>query len=417
MISTIHPDPGPATSSSETSFFTYEDATGNSDCADGINQTIPMEDDCFPSRCHKHRNSREIGGNCVGHLDPVSATSGSETSFLTCEAGNSECEDDKDETNSMRCGRFPGNRCHKHSTSREIGSNYVGHRQILAHHVPERDNMEMSCLLEHCIVPSDLHETEHLLQGDHDHPTSTGYNSVDTKHVVPYKFPHDSSVSAPSTPKGQCRQKKNTKHKHSHSDGHMLASEDFVNFQQGPLRSISHPSNSKPKTKVFITYAKDDKKHLALVLEMAHFLRKYDIAVAIDVKELRDLAIDKMGWLDSHFHNVDKVIVAISPEYFRIIGGNSGSTRNTRPELQAEDVFSEQGLNTLYIYKKMQIEYRNKRCQNERFMPVIFRQSKATMEHVPTWLQNTLVYTWPEHKKNIEMHAKGCYYYDSSLDF
>ena len=108
LISTIHPDPGPATSSSETSFFTCEDATGNSDCADGINQTIPMDDDCFPSRCHKHRNSREIGGNCVGHLDPVSATSGSETSFLTCEAGNSECEDDKDETNSMRCGRFPG---------------------------------------------------------------------------------------------------------------------------------------------------------------------------------------------------------------------------------------------------------------------------------------------------------------------
>ena len=329
----------------------------------------------------------------------------------------------------MEVGRFPGDRWHEHITSREIGGNCVEHRQILAQHVPDRDHhthdfdppdtdhMEMSCLSAGYIPPSDLHEPDRLLQGAQDLPTPTGYNSVDTKHVVPYKFPHDSSVSAPSTPKGQGRQKRNTKHKHRHSDGHMEASEDFVNFQHGPLRSISHPSNSKPKTKVFITYAKDDKKHLALVLEMAHFLKKHDIAVAIDVKELRDLAIDKMGWLDSHFHNVDKVIVAISPEYFRIIGGNSGSRRNTRPELQAEDVFSEQGLNTLYIYKKMQMEHRNKRCQNQRFMPVIFRQSKATMEHVPTWLQNTLVYTWPEHKKNIEMHAKGCYYYDSSLDF
>ena len=276
---------------------------------------------------------------------------------------------------------------------------------------PDTDREEMSSLSAHYIPPSDLHENERV-QDVQDPPTLKGYNCVDTKHVVPCKFTNAPSSSAPSTPKGQGLRKKNTMHKHRHSDGNMESSAAFVEFQYRPLRSISHQNNPKSK-KVFITYAKDDKKHLECVLEMTHFLKSHNIAVAIDVKELRDLAIDKMGWLDKQFHGVHKVIVAISPEYFRTIGGNSGSRRDITPT----DVFSEQGLNTLYIYKKMQIEHRNKRCQNERFMPVIFRQSNATMDHVPTWLQNTLVYYWPEHKKNIEMHTKGCYWYDGSLDY
>ena len=361
-------------------------------------------------------------------LDPVPATPG-ETSLLTCggESGNNECNDDtdqtipmqinEDQTSPIQVDRFPGNRNHEHRTSMRMDIIYVRDRQILAHHVPERDHSvnnfysveadseEMSSLSAHYIPPSDLHENERV-QDVQDPP-------VNAKHVVPCKFTNVPCASAPSTPKREGRRPKNTTDKHRHSDGHMESSEAFVEFQHRPLRSISHPSNPKPKMKVFITYAKDDKKHLARVLEMTHFLQIHIIAVAIDVKELRDLAIDKMGWLDNHFHGAHKVIVAISPEYFRTIGGNSGSWGDIKPA----DVFSEQGLNTLYIYKKMQIEHRNKRCQNERFMPVIFRQSNATMDHVPTWLQNTLVYTWPEHKKNIEMHAKGCYYYDSSLDY
>ena len=371
-----------------------------------------------------------------GRLDAMPATS-SDTSFHTCEdgSGNSQYEDDKDQTIPMPVDRFPGNRCHEHRSTKDISGNGVGHHQIIARHVPKRDHPEdnfyppdfdhmgMSSSPAHYIEPSDLHEGERCPRGTLDPPnhigynpkeatTLTGYNSMDTKHAVPRKCTHITSASAPSSPKAKPRQKKNTMHKHRHSDGLVTSSEDFAKFQRRLLKpSLSHPSNPKPKTKVFITYANDDKKHLNCVLDMAHFLQEKNIAVAIDVKERRDMAIDKMGWLDGHFHGVHKVIVAISPEYFRTIGGNSGSMT-----IRPEDVFSEQGLNTLYIYKKMQIELRNRRCQNERFMPVVFRESKATMDHVPTWLQNTLVYYWPEHVMDIVMHAKGCYWYDSSFD-
>ncbi len=50
------------------------------------------------------------------------------------------------------------------------------------------------------------------------------------------------------------------------------------------------------------------------------------------------------------------------------------------------------GLHTRYIYRLMQNEYTQNMCRNFRFVPLIFHASGATKDHVPGWLQNTLIY-------------------------
>ncbi|XP_017335935.1 uncharacterized protein traf3ip2l isoform X1 [Ictalurus punctatus] len=189
----------------------------------------------------------------------------------------------------------------------------------------------------------------------------------DTRYHVPYS----SSNSSNSKP----------------SDPELIPSRN-ESFQPPPKSVPSTAPLSLEQRKVFVTYEADNEKHVKEVINFVALLRHNGFYTHIDMFEQQFRSISKIDFMERYITEKDYlIIIIISPKYFEIVTNASLCVEN------------DETLNTVYIHKQLQNEFIQNGCRNFRFIPVLFPGAKRC--HVPAWLQNTHIFSWPRDRDDI----------------
>ncbi|XP_039898337.1 uncharacterized protein LOC120740213 [Simochromis diagramma] len=155
--------------------------------------------------------------------------------------------------------------------------------------------------------------------------------------------------------------------------------EESASHPHGKRKSIRLPDECR---NVFITYSSDVSSEMVPFVD---FLTKQGFRPAIDLYDSSIRCMDVNKWTDSYLKDpLTLIIIAISPKYKEDIEG---------PAVDSH------GLHTRYIHSIMQNEFIQQGSLNFRFIPVLFLC--AAQKHVPSWLQNTRVYRWPQDTEDL----------------
>ncbi|XP_072293971.1 uncharacterized protein traf3ip2l [Eucyclogobius newberryi] len=152
--------------------------------------------------------------------------------------------------------------------------------------------------------------------------------------------------------------------------------------------SMSSPLSLEQR-RVFVTYEADSDKHVNEVISFVALLRHNGFDTHIDIFEQQFRSISKIDFMERYLSEKEYlIIIIISPKYFSTV---------TAPPMGHEQ--DERTFNTVYIHKQLQNEFIQNGSKNFRFIPILF--PGAQKRHVPAWLQNTNVYSWPRDRDDI----------------
>lgn len=146
---------------------------------------------------------------------------------------------------------------------------------------------------------------------------------------------------------------------------------------------------SLEQRRVFVTYEADNERHLNEVINFVALLRHNGFDTHIDIFEQQFRSISKIDFMERYLSEKEYlIIIIISPKYY--------STVTAPPEGHEQD---ERTFSTVYIHKQLQNEFIQNGSKNFRFIPILFPGAKRG--HVPAWLQNTNIYSWPRDRDDI----------------